>query len=320
MAISIPFTFSPNTTILSAQVNSNFSTLGTNAVNSTGDTMTGTLTCRNLAASTDATYDIGTSGVKFRQLFLSGAATVGSLTSAGALTVSGSGASITGGTTVATGNLTVSTGSVSVGGNAIINSSGKIPAINTTNFASVDGSALTNLNASNLASGTVPNAQFPATLPAVSGVNLTNLNATNLASGTVADGRLSANVPLLNAANVFTAAQSASVGLGIGITTTTPGASGNINNLAITGHFVQINANAGGNTLTGVAGGASGRLLVIQIFNSGGTNTITDQDAASSAGNRFAVGTTKTFANAGAAIFVHDGTFWRLVANTAGVT
>jgi hypothetical protein len=53
-----------------------------------------------------------------------------------------------------------------------------------------NGSNLTNLNASNLASGTVPDARFPATLPAVSGVNLTNLNASNLASGSVATARL----------------------------------------------------------------------------------------------------------------------------------
>lgn len=42
-----------------------------------------------------------------------------------------------------------------------------------------------------------------AVIPAISGVNLTNLNATNLASGTVADARLSANVVLENAANSF---------------------------------------------------------------------------------------------------------------------
>lgn len=58
------------------------------------------------------------------------------------------------------------------------------------------GANLTALNASNLASGTVPDARFPATLPAASGANLTALNATNIASGTVADARLSANVPL----------------------------------------------------------------------------------------------------------------------------
>lgn len=52
------------------------------------------------------------------------------------------------------------------------------------------GASLTNLNASNLASGTVPDARFPATLPAASGVNLTSLNASNLASGTVGTARL----------------------------------------------------------------------------------------------------------------------------------
>ena len=48
------------------------------------------------------------------------------------------------------------------------------------------------LNASNLTSGTVPDARFPATLPAASGVNLTALNGTNIASGTVAAARLAA--------------------------------------------------------------------------------------------------------------------------------
>ena len=49
---------------------------------------------------------------------------------------------------------------------------------------------LTSLNASNLTSGTVPDARFPATLPAASGVNLTALNASNLGSGTVPTARL----------------------------------------------------------------------------------------------------------------------------------
>lgn len=53
-------------------------------------------------------------------------------------------------------------------------------------WAAVD---LTNLSASNLTSGTLPNARFPATLPAVSGANLTNLPAGNL-TGTVADARI----------------------------------------------------------------------------------------------------------------------------------
>jgi len=68
----------------------------------------------------------------------------------------------------------------------ILDSSGNIVANN--------GSNLTNLNATNLASGTVPDARFPATLPAISGANLTNLNASNLASGTVDNARLDADL------------------------------------------------------------------------------------------------------------------------------
>src|SRR6056300_654453 len=51
----------------------------------------------------------------------------------------------------------------------------------------IDGSAL---NADNLSSGTVPDARFPATLPALNGSALTNLDATNIASGTLASDRL----------------------------------------------------------------------------------------------------------------------------------
>src|SRR5210317_1107295 len=64
----------------------------------------------------------------------------------------------------------------------ILDSSGNIVANN--------GSNLTNLNADNLASGTIPDARFPATLPAASGVNLTALNASNVASGTLSSDRL----------------------------------------------------------------------------------------------------------------------------------
>jgi hypothetical protein len=52
---------------------------------------------------------------------------------------------------------------------------------------------LTQLNATNLTSGTVPDARFPAVLPAVSGANLTNLNASSLTSGTVPLARLPAH-------------------------------------------------------------------------------------------------------------------------------
>jgi hypothetical protein len=66
------------------------------------------------------------------------------------------------------------------------------------NIVANNGSNLTNLNADNLASGTVPDARFPATLPAVNGSALTNLNANNLASGTLPDARFPATLPALN--------------------------------------------------------------------------------------------------------------------------
>jgi len=72
-----------------------------------------------------------------------------------------------------------------------------LPAISGVNLTN-----LTNLDASNLASGTVPDARFPATLPNISGANLTNLNGSNVSSGTVADARLSANVTLNNASTI----------------------------------------------------------------------------------------------------------------------
>ena len=76
----------------------------------------------------------------------------------------------------------------------ILDSSGNIVANN--------GSNLTNLNADNLASGTVPDARFPATLPAANGSALTDLNATNLASGTVPDARFPATLPAISGANL----------------------------------------------------------------------------------------------------------------------
>ena len=58
------------------------------------------------------------------------------------------------------------------------------------NIVANNGVNLTALNATQLTSGTVPDARFPSTLPALNGSALTNLNATNLASGSVASARL----------------------------------------------------------------------------------------------------------------------------------
>ena len=64
------------------------------------------------------------------------------------------------------------------------------------------GSSLTSLNASQLSSGTVPDARFPSTLPTVSGANLTNLNASQLSSGTIPDARFPSTLPTVSGANL----------------------------------------------------------------------------------------------------------------------
>ena len=54
----------------------------------------------------------------------------------------------------------------------------------------IDGSSL---NASNLSSGTIPDARFPATLPAISGANLTNLPNSGTSTADLLDIALSSN-------------------------------------------------------------------------------------------------------------------------------
>jgi plastocyanin len=96
------------------------------------------------------------------------------------------------------------TGTIIQNSSATISDAGLLTA---TNFSG-GGALLTALNATELTSGTVPDARFPATLPAVSGANLTALpatlpaasganltalNATELTSGTVPVLRLGAS-------------------------------------------------------------------------------------------------------------------------------
>lgn len=71
-----------------------------------------------------------------------------------------------------------------------------------------NGALITALNATQLTTGTVPDARFPATLPAASGANLTALNATSISSGTLDNARLSfsatgtGDVPITGFVNV----------------------------------------------------------------------------------------------------------------------
>jgi len=110
----------------------------------------------------------------------------------------------------------------------ILNASGNIVANN--------GSLLTALNATQLTSGTVPDARFPATLPAANGSALTNLNATNLATGSVASARL--------ADDSVTLAKMA------------PGTDGNIISYDTSGNPVAVATGSSGQVLTSAGAGA----------------------------------------------------------------
>jgi len=67
----------------------------------------------------------------------------------------------------------------------------------------ISGANLTNLDASDLASGTIPDARFPATLPAVSGANLTGL-APNVGITTNLSGTFTASAGSASTINTLT--------------------------------------------------------------------------------------------------------------------
>jgi hypothetical protein len=101
------------------------------------------------------------------------------------------------------------TGTIIQNSSATISDAGLLTA---TSFSG-DGSLITALNATELTSGTIPNARFPATLPAASGANLTALNATQLTSGTIPDARFPATLPAASGVNL-TALNASNLGSG----------------------------------------------------------------------------------------------------------
>ena len=112
------------------------------------------------------------------------------------------------------------------------------------------------LNATNLSSGTIPDARFPSTLPAISGANLTNLDATDLASGTIPDARFPNTLPAISGANLTnldatdltgTIASARISGSYTGITGT-----GALNAGSITSGFGSIDTGSSNITTTGV--------------------------------------------------------------------
>ena len=140
-------------------------------------------------------------------------------------------------------------------------------AINTARAANT-AKDLTALSASNLTSGTVPDARFPATLPAASGANLTSLTATNL-TGTIADARFPATLPAASAANL-TSIPAAN------ITGTLPAISGaNLTNLPGGGKILQVVESTSDTMVTTTSGSnAESDLITISITPASASNKV----------------------------------------------
>jgi hypothetical protein len=161
----------------------------------------------------------------------------------------------------------------------------------------ISGANLTNLDASDLASGTLPDARFPATLPAISGANLTNLDASDLASGTVPDARFPATLPAISGANLtnLDASDLASgtvpvARLGAGtFSVASSTTTGATNNWAPTlaGNSLIEWNGASGAAFTGLDGGVTGQIVIIKNITAAQVATFAHASGSSDADNRF---------------------------------
>ena len=231
--VSVPHSFVAGQVASPDDVNSNFNTIASQALNRTGS---GTITGDIAMAAGLHIGGVDIAGT----LCATCSPTFAAVTVTGA---SGSAISVTGGVTIG-GGLTAGSGVV-----GIVGTDGRIPALTSTYLASLNGSALTGLSASNVSSGTLAvarggtGADFSATAqgntlyfsaagtvsalaPGTAGMflrtgggganptwsndgsNLTGLNASQLAVGTVPDSRISGPysgaVTFSNALNNFT--------------------------------------------------------------------------------------------------------------------
>jgi hypothetical protein len=136
---------------------------------------------------------------------------------------------------------------------------------------------ISSTDAGALGSGTLPDARFPATLPAASGVNLTSLNASNLGSGTVPDARFPATLPAADgsALTALNATNIASGTLGSDRLPTVPTTKGGTGLTSVGSAGQVLTVSAPGSTLE-FADAAGGGDFTQEVFNSSGTYTKPD--------------------------------------------
>ena len=166
------------------------------------------------------------------------------------------------------GNLNLNNKNITGTGNISI--TGDVTATN----LSGNGSSLTNLNATNLSSGTIPNGRFPASLPAVSGANLTGINvfktiAVSGQSDVVADS-ISDTLTLVAGSNMTITTNAA----GDSITFASTGGGGGTTNVGITTNITgSFSASAGSpSTINTYSYNADDIMIEYSIFIKNGSN------------------------------------------------
>ena len=140
---------------------------------------------------------------------------------------------------------------------------------------------LSSTDAGALGSGTLADARFPATLPAVSGANLTNLDAADLASGTIPDARFPATLPALNG-SALTNLDGDDIATGtvsidrLPTITTAKGGTG-LTSLGSAGQVLSVTAPGAALEFADAGGGAVGNVTSItQLTGSGNISTRAD--------------------------------------------
>lgn len=360
--VGVPNTFSPNTVAQSALVNANFAQLGSLSLNRAGGIVTG-----NISVDPGVTIDgvdigavLGGSGSPtFANVTITGTlgvtgnATFTTLSTSGVL--SPTSVAVTSGVTIG-GTLAVNNAGASAldvaggiqagsGNVSIVGTDGRIPALTTVYFASMDGSTITGIAEANITDGTLlarvaanetitgvwsfthaapeitldnatsnwiqwsgNGAAPPSTVARSAGMKL--LLFPNFSAGVSTDFAIGIDASVLwfgtpattnnfvwYGGTTVAASLSGTGNLSIvgGLTTAgiiSPAALGVGNNNDYTpaglaaASMIFVAANAGGSTITGITGGANGRLLTVCNSTGAAGITLTDEDTNSAAGNR----------------------------------
>ncbi|HYE85054.1 MAG TPA: hypothetical protein VEA16_01775 [Vicinamibacterales bacterium] len=229
---SPPYTFQAGATINPDEHNTMFSAIYANALNRTGGTMTGTLTTQVILPDGDNTRNLGSAGASFASAWFDGTVTSATLSNTGNATIGGTlgvtGAATLSSTLGVTGAATFTaaaafnnTGAASIdvaggaqfgsGNVSLIDTTGKIPAISSTYFASLSGVNLTGVALLATANAFTARNDFytyteTRAAPTISGGTLT----LDLATASHFDVALNSNIATLTISNPPTSGKAGS--------------------------------------------------------------------------------------------------------------